>query len=105
FAFEEVHLPTTTAIWMNIVFLAIACTSIAFIVQSVAQRYTSPTHTALIYSAEPVFAAFFAFIWAHEVLGGRGLVGAALILSGMLIAELDFSKLFINKKDVKYDQA
>jgi drug/metabolite transporter (DMT)-like permease len=105
YLFEVPHLPSSVTSWLNIGFLAVACTSIAFIVQSVAQQYTSPTHTALIYSGEPVFAAMFAFVIAHEVLGPRGLMGAGLILSGMLVAELDLSKLFIKKKDVTYDQA
>lgn len=103
FAIETPHLPTSSSSWLNIIFLAIACTSIAFIVQSVAQQHTSPTHTALIYSGEPVFAAFFAFAIAGEVLGVRGLLGAGLILSGMLVAELDISKLLNKKEEVQYD--
>jgi len=104
FLCENPHLPTTTGSWVNIGFLALACTSIAFIVQSVAQRHTSPTHTALIYSGEPVFAAIFAFIVAGEMLGTKGLIGAGLILMGMLVAELDFSMLFYKGKEVEYDQ-
>ena len=37
---------------------------------------------------EPVFAACFAYLWLGEMIVGRGLVGAALILAGMFIAEL-----------------
>lgn len=105
FFLETPHLPTTYGSWLNVAFLAVACTSIAFIVQSVAQQYTSPTHTALIYSGEPVFAAVFAFFLAGEVLGPKGLLGAGLILMGMLVAELDFSKLFQKRKDIQYDRA
>jgi drug/metabolite transporter (DMT)-like permease len=38
--------------------------------------------------AEPVFAAGFAYIWLGELLSGRALVGAALILGGIAISEL-----------------
>lgn len=103
FAIETPHLPTTMSSWINIGFLAIACTSLAFIVQSVAQQFTSPTHTALIYSGEPVFAAIFAFVVAGELLGPRGLLGAGLILLGMLVAEIDFSKLFKKDRNIQYD--
>lgn len=103
FALETPSLPTTMVSWINIGFLAVFCTSIAFIVQSVAQQYTSPTHTALIYSGEPVFAAIFAFIVAGELLGARGIAGAGLILLGMLVAELDFSKMLKKEKGVQYD--
>ncbi len=104
FIIEKPHLPTTMGSWMNIGFLAIACTSLAFIVQSVAQQYTSPTHTALIYSGEPVFAAIFAFIVAGEVLGPKGLVGAGLILMGMLVAEIDMTKIFNKGRITQYDK-
>ena len=77
------------AIWLNLIFLALFCTSAAFIIQSIAQRYTTSTHTALIYINEPVFAALFGYIIAGEILGTRGVLGGLLMLSGILIAELD----------------
>ena len=45
-------------------------------------------HTALILTTEPVFAAITSFVVLHERLGARALVGAALILGGILLAEL-----------------
>ena len=39
-------------------------------------------------SAEPVFGAIFAYLLLGEVLSPRGLAGCALILCGMLAAEL-----------------
>jgi drug/metabolite transporter (DMT)-like permease len=54
----------------------------------VAQRFTSATHTALIFTAEPVFALLFAVLLAGERLGERELLGCALMLAGMLVAEL-----------------
>jgi drug/metabolite transporter (DMT)-like permease len=59
-----------------------------FIVQAWAQRFTPPTHTALIFSLEPVFAGLTSYILIGERLGSRGLAGAALILSGVLASEL-----------------
>ncbi len=53
-----------------------------------AQKYTSPSHAALIFAAEPVFAAVFAALLLGERLGPKELVGAGLILAGMLLAEL-----------------
>jgi drug/metabolite transporter (DMT)-like permease len=37
---------------------------------------------------EPVFAGLTSYVFAGERLGPRALAGAALILSGILIAEL-----------------
>ena len=52
------------------------------------QRHTSATNTALILAGEPIFAAVTSYIVLHERLGGRAIVGAALILAGILVAEL-----------------
>ena len=56
--------------------------SLAFGVQTVAQRFTSSTHMALIFAAEPVFAALFSFLLIGEVLGPQQLLGCGLILAG-----------------------
>lgn len=69
-------------------FTGMLATSFAFATQTVAQRFTSPTHTALIFSLEPVFAAFFSLLLIGEMLTGRAIAGCSLILAGMLTAEL-----------------
>lgn len=100
FVFENPIIPTNNQVWINIMILSIVCTSGAYIVQSVAQKFTSPTHTALIYTAEPVFAAIFSYFIFGEVLSSTGIVGAILILSGMLLTEVDFKflgKIFNSK--------
>ena len=86
--FETPSLAYPVMTWLNMLFLAVFCTSAAFITQSIAQRYTTSTHTALIYINEPVFAAIFGYFVAGEILGVRGLIGGLLMLSGILIAEL-----------------
>lgn len=43
---------------------------------------------------EPVFAVVFAYIFEGETLSARGFVGAALVLLGVLFAELNLKKLF-----------
>ncbi|MTI65387.1 MAG: DMT family transporter [Firmicutes bacterium] len=100
FVFEKTVLPTQSNVWISILILSVLCTSGAYIIQSVAQRYTTPSHTALIYTAEPVFAAIFGYVLSGEVLTTKGKVGAILILSGMIITELDFTKIFIKQKRV-----
>jgi drug/metabolite transporter (DMT)-like permease len=67
---------------------AIGATAIAFTVQVWAQKYTTATHTAILFSLEPVFAALTSYIVLGERLGGRALFGAALIMAGILLAEL-----------------
>ena len=69
-------------------FTGVLATSVAYGVQSMAQRFTSATHTALIFTMEPVFAALFAYLLAGERLEGHHWAGCGLILAGMLVAEL-----------------
>lgn len=78
----------TRPVWTAFLITAIPATSLAFLVQNKMQRFTSPTHTAIIFSTEPVFAALAAYLLAGEILTLRQLTGCALILGGMLLAEL-----------------
>jgi len=69
-------------------FTGVFATSVAFWLQTQAQRFTTSTHTALIFAAEPVFAGLFSFLLIGEVLGSRQALGCGLILAGMLVAEM-----------------
>lgn len=92
FIFES----NTTIIWSDTVFLglaitAIPATSVAFLFQNKFQKYTTPTHTALIFASEPVFSYIFAYFLAGEILTTKYTVGAILILGGILLSELKLS--------------
>ena len=79
--------PTPVVLWaMGIT--AIFATAAAFTIQSWAQQHVPPTHTALIFTLEPVFAGLASLVFLGERLGSRGIAGAVLILGGILLAEL-----------------
>jgi drug/metabolite transporter (DMT)-like permease len=80
--------PLPDSVLFAAAFTGVLATAVAFGIQTVAQRFTTSTHTALIFAAEPVFAGLFSLLLIGEVLGPRQLVGCALILAGMLVAEL-----------------
>lgn len=88
FLFEEPKIRLPAGTWSAILFTGAVATALVFSLQNSVQRFTTPTHTALIFSLEPVFAAFFGWWWAGETLGPKELVGCALILAGMVVAEL-----------------
>jgi drug/metabolite transporter (DMT)-like permease len=69
-------------------FTGLLATAAAFGIQVVAQRFTTSTHTALIFAGESVFAALASFLLIGEVLGPRQLLGCGMILGGMVVAEL-----------------
>lgn len=70
-----------------IAFTALFCTIFAYGVQNIAQGYTTPTHTAIIFLAEPVFSAIFS-IFIGDKLTGRTLLGCLFILVGMLVINI-----------------
>ena len=82
----SLHLTPTAILAMAIT--ALLATAAAFTIQSWAQQLLPPTHTALILTLEPVFAALTSLLFFHERFGPRELLGAALILAGILLAEL-----------------
>lgn len=93
FFLETPALPQSAGVWGVVLFLSILCTGVAFIVQVLAQQYTSASHVGVIFSLEPVFAGIAAFAFAGEVLTGRGYFGAVLLISSIFIMELDVEKI------------
>ncbi len=83
---------------LTILITGIFGTALAFTAQVFVQKYTTPTHTALIFSAEPVFGAIFSALipstvtHTTEILPLISYIGCGLILIGMIIAELSFNK-------------
>ena len=86
---EQPTVESLVAVWPAAAFTGLICTVVAFSIQVQAQRFTSPTHTALVFSTEPVFAAAFAYWLGGEVFGPAELLGCGLILAGMVLAQLD----------------
>lgn len=72
-----------------VIYLGVMATALAYVVQTVAQRYTNATRTALIFTLEPVFAAAFAWMWRGEVMTGSQLLGGVLIVAGILLSQLE----------------
>ena len=66
---------------------ALLATAAAFTVQTWVQQLLPATHAALILTLEPVFALLTSILFFGEHLSGHALLGAGLILSGILLAE------------------
>lgn len=78
--FETTALPKTVEAWFAISMLSILCSAIGFILQTVAQKYTTPTRTGLIFSMEPVFAALFGYLFLQEIMSGMNILGGVIVL-------------------------
>ncbi len=67
---------------------AVGATAVAFTVQVWAQRHTTPARTVILFTLEPVVAAITSYVALGERLGVRAVLGAALILAGILVGEI-----------------
>jgi drug/metabolite transporter (DMT)-like permease len=85
---EPIRIQWSRDLWIALAVTSLLATALAFAVQTWAQRWSSPTRTALIFSTEPVFAWATSFALAGELLSRRATIGAALILAGILMVEL-----------------
>lgn len=99
FIFETPHFPETAGVWGSVIFLSVFCTGIAFVLQPVAQQYTTASHVGVIFTLEPVFAAIVALVFAHEVLSVKAYIGALLMLASIFVMEIDFKALTNKKKN------
>lgn len=87
FALGESYVsPGSRATWA-LLYLALPGTLLMVFIQTRYQPRSNPIRAAIIYSLEPVFAALFAWILLGETLGARGLMGAGLMLGGVLLSE------------------
>ena len=84
--FETIFLSSILAAWQSIIFAGVFSVGIAFTLQVIAQQETHSSHAALILSLESVFAVIGGWLLLHEGLSLRGIIGCALMLTGMLIS-------------------
>lgn len=81
---------------MNLLYLGIFSTTIAFLMQTVAQKYISETKAAIILATESFWGMVFSVIILSEIMTSRMVIGALLILLAILISE---TKMEFMKKD------
>jgi drug/metabolite transporter (DMT)-like permease len=61
---------------------------LAFTLQLIGQRKANPSHAAIILSTESVFAAIGGWIILNEELTQIEIIGAGLMLSGVVLSQL-----------------
>lgn len=89
---EQAHVIWSSRVIWAILVTGLLGTAAAFTIQAWAQQFTPPTHTALIFLLEPVFAWITSYIVLRERLGLRAGAGAGLILAGIVVSELKGSQ-------------
>jgi len=77
----------------GVLYLALACTALALLLQNVGQKYADPASASILMSTESVFGVIFSVIFMGETLNSRLLLGFVLIFASVLISEVPFSVL------------
>jgi len=71
-----------------IMYVAFLEVSIAFTLQIVGQKYTSPAPATIIISLESVFAALCGALFLHETMSARELTGCIIMFIAFIIAQI-----------------
>lgn len=72
---------------VNLIYLGVVATAAIISLQTWGQSHATANEAAVIYAFEPGCAAIFAYFWLGETLGWTGLLGAALLISGMIVSQ------------------
>jgi drug/metabolite transporter (DMT)-like permease len=79
------------AVWTElgpVFYGGIMSVGIGFTLQIIGQKHSPPAHAAIIFQLEAVVAAVSGWLVLGETMGARDLSGAALMVAGMLVAQL-----------------
>lgn len=77
----------------GMLYLGLGSTMVAFLLQNMCQKYTTPTSASLFLSLESVFGVLFSLIFLEEYLTAKMTVGCVLIFVAIIMAETKFSFL------------
>ena len=79
---------TTPQAWAIILYLAIVCTFLGYLMQNLALTRISDRSVALIQSLCPVMTAVFSFFLLGETLSTAGMAGAGIIVASVALASI-----------------
>ena len=87
-AVEPISLSAVRAAAPEILYVGIFSSGLAFVLQVIGQRYTTPSQAAIFLSSEALFGASLAALLLGETVPAMGYAGCALMFSAMLVVEL-----------------
>ena len=86
-ALGEFRMPHGWTVWGALVVTGVFASALGYLAQTWAQQRATATQTALAFTLEPVWTAFFGFTLAGDRLGAVAWLGCILIMAGIGIAE------------------
>lgn len=83
----DLAVPATPESLAPVLYLGVFSTTLAYLLQTSAQKYMSETKAAIILSTESFFGMIFSIIILHEIVTNQMVIGAVLILIAIIISE------------------
>jgi drug/metabolite transporter (DMT)-like permease len=74
-------------VWLLLLYVVVAGTMITFLLVAAALRHISATRVGIVAMLEPVGASVVAFLWLGESFGAAQLLGGAIVLVAILLAQ------------------
>ncbi len=80
--------------YLGALYLGVFSTAIAFLLQTICQKFVDGTRTAIILSTEAVFGTLFSIIILKEIITLKMIIGSIIIFTSIIMAEtkLEFLK-------------
>ncbi|TGE33378.1 DMT family transporter [Desulfosporosinus sp. Sb-LF] len=82
--FESMTFQVPGFVWGALIYTIILGTCIAYLIQNIAQKYTSSSKAALLYGLEAPLALLFSILIWGETITARGLLGCTLIFVAII---------------------
>lgn len=79
-------------VWFVLVITGVFASAVGFLVQTFVLQRLPAVRTAVIISAEPVFAAIFGYVLHNDRLDGLQIIGAAIMVAAILLAEFSSNR-------------
>ena len=83
---ETPRMPQGGVEWLSVLALAVVCSGFGFTLQPVAQAGTTAERAGMFCALNPLVASVLGVVFLREHIGVQGIVGAALILAGIVLS-------------------
>lgn len=93
FDFQAIDFAIIKAAFLPTLYLAVFSGCICYYLQTTAQQFASPTKSGLFLSLEGFFGSVFSVMLGIDTLSSNLIIGGAIILASVILAEVDFGFL------------
>lgn len=85
---DEMKFSVTPILLITLFFTVIFSTLIAIVFMTKFQRLTTPLKAGIIYNMESIFALIFAYFILNEIMNSNQIIGAIIMLIGLIFSEI-----------------